>query len=128
MKTIKVEQVHSKKIEYKDKSTGEAKSFMKYAALYETVWYEIKGKGNNQIKEGDTLTGEYTEQDWEANGKTGTNRILALLDRTTADIINRVENLEHSVSALLIAKGDTVGADAKTPVTDSQGNDSDLPF
>ncbi|KKK70476.1 hypothetical protein LCGC14_2923590, partial [marine sediment metagenome] len=102
MKTINVEKVHSKKIEYNDKNTGEAKSFIKYAAACEKVWYELKGFGKDQVKEGDTISGEYSTQDWESNGKTGTNHILALVDKTTADILRRVEDIEHSVAALMI--------------------------
>lgn len=97
MKTITVEQVHSKKIEYNDKQTGEAKSFMKYAAAAKGTWYELKGRGKDTIKQGDTITGEYGTQDWESNGKTGTNHILQLLDPFQADILKRIESLESAV-------------------------------
>lgn len=94
MKTITVEQVHSKKIEYNDKKTGEPKSFIKYAAASGGVWYELKGMGKDTVKQGDTITGEYSKEDWEANGKTGTNHFLQLLDPFQADILKRVEQLE----------------------------------
>ena len=115
MKTIKVEKVHSKTIEYNDKNTGEAKSFIKYAAACEKVWYELKGFGKDQVKEGDTISGEYSTQDWESNGKTGTNHILALVDKTTADILRRVEALELAVG----------GATVSNPPKE---DDDDLPF
>lgn len=102
MKTIKVEKVHSKKIEYSDKDTGEPKSFIKYAAACENVWYELKGFGKDKVKEGDTISGEYSEQDWESGGKTGTNHILTLVDNTTADILRRLDEIEHSVATLMI--------------------------
>ncbi len=124
MKTIKVEKVHSKTIEYNDKNTGEAKSFIKYAAACDKVWYELKGFGKDQVKEGDTISGEYSTQDWEANGKTGTNHILALVDKTTADILRRLEDIEHSVAALMINSGTTTAQPEGTKVED----DDDLPF
>jgi len=122
MKTIKVEKTHSKKIEYNDKKTGEPKSFMKYAALFESIWYEIKGKGNDQFKEGDTLVGEYAEQDWESGGKSGTNYFITLLDKTIADILERIEDLETSVTSLLINQN--MIPDEKPEVKDND----DLPF
>ena len=120
--TIKVEKIHSKKIEYNDKNTGEPKSFMKYAAAAGKVWYELKGFGKDQVKEGDTISGEYATQDWESNGKTGTNHILTLVDKTTADILRRLEDLEHSVAALMINQNST---SAERPQVE---DNDDLPF
>ncbi len=122
MKTIKVERTHQKTIEYE--KNGEKKSFVKYAVAAENVWYELKGFGKDQVKEGDTISGEYSTQDWESNGKTGTNHILVLVDKTTADILRRLEDIEHSVAALMINSGD-----AKTTTQQPQAEDNDdLPF
>ena len=118
MKTIKVERTHQKTIEYQ--KDGQNKSFIKYGVACEGVWYELKGFGKDQVKEGDTISGEYSIQDWESNGKSGTNHILALMDKTTVDILRRLKNVEHSVASLL---GNTVS------VEPSQTEDDDsLPF
>ena len=122
MKTIKVERTHQKTIEYE--KNGEKKSFVKYAVAAENVWYELKGFGKDQVKEGDTISGEYSTQDWEANGKTGTNHILALVDKTTADILRRLEDIEHSVAALMIT--DKTQPDENPKIL--KENDDDLPF
>lgn len=119
MKTIKVERAEQKTIKYE--KDGQQKSFIKYGALSVGIWYQLKGFGKDNVKAGDTISGEYVEQDWESGGKSGTNRILTLLDQITVDILQRIEDLEHTVASLMI-KENTM--DEKPKVEDND----DLPF
>ena len=122
MKEIKVERVHSKKIEYE--KNGESKSFIKYAAACKGVWYELKGKGKESVKEGDTLIGEYSTQDWEAGGKSGTNHILTLIDPILSGLVASVSDLISRVKAL---EENAFGS--SKPAEESTNDDSDgLPF
>jgi len=122
MKTITVEQVHSKTIDYNDKKTGEAKSFIKYAAASGGTWYELKGRGKDTVKQGDTITGDYSTKDWTQGDKSGTNHILELVDPFLADILKRVEKLEAYVYGMADGK-----SPKETEKPDVEDNDS-LPF
>ena len=89
--------VDSKKIEYTDKNSGEQKSFIKYGVFCEGVWYELRGRGKDTAKQGDTITGEYSAKDWTQGDKSGTNHILQLVDPFLASILKRVELLEKAL-------------------------------
>ncbi len=79
MKTIKVEKASRKEINYTQKD-GSPGSFIKYSVVAKNVWYDLKGIGKEDVKEGDTITGLYTESDWSKGGKSGVNRILELVE------------------------------------------------
>ena len=111
MKTLKVEKVFSKKVEYE--RNGEHKSFMKYSVASGNVWYDLKGVGIQDVKEGDTITGLYTESDWSRGGKSGVNRTIELAEpeiqikepikdefpskEFITTLVSRIEALEEAV-------------------------------
>ena len=107
MKTFKVEKAAKKEIHFTNRG-GKPDSFMKYSVLSENVWYDLKGVGKENVKEGDTITGLYTEADWSKGGKSGVNRTLELVESDKndtqepevakdTDLAGRVAALENAV-------------------------------
>jgi len=115
MNQIKADKAYSKEFD------GKNGKWMKYSIKSGDKWYTLKGANAKYIKEGDTVIGEVEERDWEANGKTGTEYILVLIDPMTASIIKRIEYLETMVESL------TGGELDQIKVAKNKNND-DLPF
>ena len=133
MKTIKVEKASRKEINYTQKD-GSPGSFIKYSVVAENVWYDLKGVGKEDVKEGDTITGLYTESDWSKGGKSGVNRILELVEpeiQINEDVPPESSNIIKSDEyALLLARvtalENAVFGEYKTPTKEPV--EDDLPF
>lgn len=132
MKTIKVEKTFQKEIHYK-KRDGTPDSFMKYSVASENVWYDLKGVGKENVKEGDTITGLYTEADWSKGGKSGVNRILELVEpeiqiKEDVPIIPESSNKYDELLARVEALEENVFGSSK-PEEESTNDDSNgLPY
>ena len=116
MKKLKIEKVYSKEYD------GKNGKWKKYAVKSGDVWYTLRGKGAENIKEGDTIIGNYTTKDYEWKGENRTEHILTLLDPLIGELIERVEALEETVLEL------KKGAPVENPPVSPEENSQDLPF
>ena len=128
MKTIKVEKASRKEINYTQKD-GSPGSFIKYSVVAKNVWYDLKGVGKEDVKEGDTITGLYTESDWSKGGRSGVNRILELAEQEIQinevppkeDVLQSANNYNELLARVKALEDAVFGADKpKEP--------DDLPF
>ena len=112
MKEFKVDRVYSKEFD------GKNGKWTKYSAKCGDKWLTLKGAGAADVKDGDTIRGEYATKDYTTkDGKEGTEHSLTLIDPMIADLIKRVGALEESVFG------------SSKPEEKSANDDSDgLPF
>lgn len=96
-----VEKIRVEKVYIRDAMSRDGRAFKTYSANYQNRWYNLKGFGRENIKEGDFLTGIVEERPYK--DKEGNDKIsydFTLADKTMQFLLDEIDSLRSAIDVL----------------------------